>query len=179
LLVSDTLVYESKLSFSVNIISDTSFNFIRIVEGEEIEPKQEYFGKNISTEIGDILITPNTSNVSKHLGQTIYVQLSPIKKVAEYYRNEVSISPAAEGSKVLNLSLNDHVVDKSKNVLDFLVDEYNTASIEDKSAKSNSTAEFIDKRIDLIATDLGEADNKIEQFKTGNTQMQKQNSDLH
>jgi uncharacterized protein involved in exopolysaccharide biosynthesis len=42
------------------------------------------------------------------------------------------------------------------------------ASIEEKSAKSNSTAEFIDKRIDLIATDLGKADNKIEQFKTGN-----------
>ena len=167
-LVSDTLVYESKLSFSINILSETSFNFIRSVGGEEKEPRQEYFGKNVNTRIGDILITPNTTNVAKYIGQTIYVELNPIKKVAEYYRNAVSISQAGEFSKVLNLSINDHVIAKAKNILDLLVEEYNSASIEEKSAKSNSTAEFIDKRIDLIATDLGEADNKIEQFKTGN-----------
>jgi len=55
-LVSDTLVYESKLSFSINILSETSFNFIRSVGGEEKEPRQEYFGKNVNTRIGDILM---------------------------------------------------------------------------------------------------------------------------
>src|SRR5690606_31582400 len=41
-------------------------------------------------------------------------------------------------------------------------------AIEEKNQKSKNTAEFIDERVNLIATDLAEADNKIEQFKTGN-----------
>ena len=167
-LASDTLIYESRLSFSVNITSETTFNFIRIIGQEEGVPTKAYFGKNVETPIGGVLITPNTNNLSNYIGQTIYVQIRPIDKVAESYRNAVKIKQAGEFSKVLNLSLNDHVVEKAKSVLNTLVEEYNRASIEEKSAKSNSTAEFINKRIDYIASDLGKVDDEIEQFKTGN-----------
>ncbi|GAA4937448.1 tyrosine-protein kinase [Algibacter agarivorans] len=167
-LVSDTLVDESKLSFSLYIISETTFNFIRLTEEEEEITKKGSFGKNIDTPIGDILITPNTNNISSYIGQTIYVQIRPVDKVAEIYRNAVKIKQAGEFSKVLNLSLNDNVIAKAKGVLDMLVEEYNRTSIEEKSAKSNNTAEFINKRIDLIASDLGKVDDEIEQFKTGN-----------
>ena len=168
-LVSDSIVDESKLSFSLNIISSTAFNYIPIIRGEEGISKKAYFGKNVTTPIGDILITPtNTNNISNHIGQTIYVQIRPVDKVAEIYSNAVKIQQAAEFSKVLNLSLNDQVRFKAEEILDMLVEEYNRTSIEEKSAKSNSTAEFINKRINYIASDLGKVDDEIEQFKTGN-----------
>ena len=167
-LESDTLIANSKLNFSINIISETEFNFIHLIMDEEVSSKKAYFGKNIDTPIGGILIIPNTNKLSSHIGKTFYVQIRPIEKVAESYRNAVKISQVAEFSKVLNLSLDDKVVDKAKAILNTLIDEYNRTSIEEKSEKSNSTADFINKRINLIASDLGKVDDEIEQFKTGN-----------
>lgn len=168
-LVSDTLVDNSKLDFSINVTSETTFDFIYFKEAEEEEiSKKAFFGKNVSTVIGDILITPNANNLKNFIGQTFYIQIRPVEKVAESYRKAVKIKQAGEFSKVINLSLDDRVVAKAKAVLDTLIDEYNRTSIEEKSAKSNNTAEFINKRINLIASDLGEVDDEIEQFKTGN-----------
>ncbi|WJJ95474.1 GumC family protein [Algibacter luteus] len=167
-LVSDTLVDKTKFNFSLNILSETEFNFNYFLENEEEISKKSYFGKNVETPMGDILITPNTSKIGNFAGQTFHVQIKPVDKVAEYYRNAVKIKQASEFSMVLNLSLNDRVVSKAKAILDTLVDEYNRKSIEEKSAKSNNTAEFINKRINLIASDLGKVDDEIEQFKTGN-----------
>lgn len=168
-LVSDTLVDNSKFDFSLNITSETEFEFIYLKEGEEEEiSRKGFFGKNINTPIGDILITPNTNSINSFIDQTFYVQIWPVDFVAELYRNAVSVKQVSEFSKVLALSLQDRVVSKAKAVLDTLVDEYNRTSIKEKSAKSNNTAEFINKRINLIASDLGKVDDEIEQFKTGN-----------
>lgn len=166
-LESDTLVNSSKLDFSLNIISKTEFDIIYLVDEEEIQ-KKGYFGKNINSPIGEILITPNTNNLSNLINQIFYFRLRPINSVAEAYRNSVKVKQASEFSMVLNLSLNDRVVTKAKAVLDTLIDEYNRTSIEEKSAKSNNTAEFINKRINLISSDLGKVDDEIEEFKTGN-----------
>lgn len=166
-LESDTLVNSSSLDFSLNVISETAFDIIYFVDEEEIQ-KKGYFGKNLDSPIGDILITPNTSNISSFIDQIFYFRLRPVDRVAEAYRTSVKVKQASEFSMVLNLSLNDRVVAKAKAVLDTLVDEYNRTSIKEKSEKSNNTAEFINKRINLIASDLGKVDDEIEQFKTGN-----------
>ncbi|GGD09883.1 GumC family protein [Hyunsoonleella pacifica] len=166
-LESDTLINRSKLDFSLNVISETEFDIIYLVGEQELK-KKGYFGKNVDSPIGDILITPNTSNLSSFINQIFYFRLRPINRVAESYRASVKVKQVSEFSMVLNLSLDDRVVSKAKAVLDTLIDEYNRTSIEEKSAKSNNTAEFINKRINLIASDLGKVDDEIEQFKTGN-----------
>ncbi|WP_298499306.1 tyrosine-protein kinase [uncultured Algibacter sp.] len=165
----DSVLYKSKFSFSVLIKSDTTFDFIQTskVTGEDLV-EQMSFGKNVPTPIGDIVVTPNVSDLSKLVGSTIYIAIEPLEKVAENYKNRIEISSAADGSKVINLSLNDASVNKAKAVINNLIEEYNRISIQDKSTKSNNTAEFINKRIDLIAKDLSSVDDQIEQFKTGN-----------
>ena len=164
----DSLIDKSKYNFSIHIISDTTFNFIYDSEQKEEISEKSYFGKNVSTPIGDIVVTPNIQKLSNLIDQIIYVRITPVNKVAENYKKAIKISPASEFSKVLNISLNDYVIEKAKAVIDRLVDEYNRVSIEEKSTKSNNTAEFINKRINLIASDLSEVDDDIEQFKTGN-----------
>lgn len=166
-LASDSIINNSKFGFSINITSKTSFNYIYTKNEEETITKS-FFGKNVKTPIGDILITPNTNNINNYINQTFTIQILPVEKVAELYRNAIKIGQASEFSMVLNLSLNDKVVNRAKAVIDTLIDEYNRTSIEEKSAKSNNTAEFINKRINLIASDLGKVDDEIEQFKTGN-----------
>lgn len=168
-ITSDSLIYKSNYKFSLNIISQTSFNYVDVSKsnGEEVFEKKD-FGENIDTSIGPIVITPNVKDLSYLFGQTIDVKIIELDKISEKYKNSISISPAAEGSKVINLSLTDPSAKKAVAVIDNLVSEYNRVSIEDKSTISNNTAEFINKRIDLIASDLSDVDNEIEQFKTGN-----------
>ncbi len=168
-IASDSIIYKSNFSFSIAITSETSFNFIyKPKSADEDIVESNFFGKDVSTPIGDIVVTPNTDNISNLVNQTIYVQINSLDKVAEKYKNDIMISSVAEGSKVISLSLDDFSVNKAKAVVNTLIEEYNRVSIEEKSAKSNNTAEFINKRIDLIATDLSDVDDQIEVFKTGN-----------
>lgn len=166
---SDSVVYKSNFSFNVYITSPTTFDFIYTPKSQDEEVSKKYvFGKNFPTPIGDIILTPNTKKIDNFIGQTIYIRIKSLEALAEHYKSRVKISQASELSKVLNLSLNDASPNKAKAILNTLVDEYNRTSIEAKNEKSNNTADFINKRIDLIATDLSEVDNKIQQFKTGN-----------
>ncbi|WP_396601115.1 GumC family protein [Algibacter sp. R77976] len=165
----DSVIYASNFSFNVQITSETSFNFIynSRLTGEEVSEKM-FFGRNVPTPISDIIITPNIENLSNLVGQTIYVQINSIDKIAERYRSKIRISPASDGSKVINFSLDDPSSNRAIAVINNLIAEYNRVSIEEKNTISNNTADFINKRIDLIATDLSKVDDEIESFKTGN-----------
>lgn len=162
---SDSLLYLSRLSINLEIISNTDFNY----NFKKEEPLQKgSFGKNIKSSIGDLVITPRVKDISAYIGQKIFVNINPTYKIAEWYSGKVAIAQAAEFSKIVNLSLNDASSLKAKMVIDTLVSEYNRVSIREKNKKAKNTADFIDERINLIAADLSEADDKIEQFKTGN-----------
>ncbi|MDO5980499.1 GumC family protein [Flavivirga spongiicola] len=168
-LASDSIIYKSNFTFSLRITSETTFDFIYKPRSQKEEiSKKMFFGKNVPTPVGDIIVTPNVEKISNLANQVVYVQLKSLDRVAESFKSSIRISQAADLSKVLNLSLKDPSVPKAKAVINTLIEEYNRVSIEDKSNKSNNTAEFINKRINLIATDLSEVDDEIEQFKTGN-----------
>jgi capsular exopolysaccharide synthesis family protein len=167
-IASDSIINNSKFSFRVQIVSETAFNFIYTPTlGDEISMKC-FFGKNINSPVGDLVITPNTQKISNLINQSIIIQINPVYKVAELYRKRIKLSLADKFSSVIDLSLNDYDAKKAKNVLDKLIDDYNRISIEEKNIKSNDIANFIDERVDLMATDLSKVDGKIEQFKTGN-----------
>ncbi len=169
-IVSDSILYKSKFDFSIKIASETTFDFIYESEttGEEVVVDKMFFGKNVSTPIGDIIVTPNTDKISDFIAQSVFIKIKPLDKVAEKYKSKILISPVAEGSKVIKISLDNASANKAKAVIDNLISEYNRVSIEDKSTKSNNTADFINNRIGLIAEDLSKVDDEIESFKTGN-----------
>jgi tyrosine-protein kinase Etk/Wzc len=163
---SDSIIHLSSFSFSINATSDTSFDFkYTSIDGEELELKM-FFGKNIPTPIGDIIITPNLKKLSSIIGQNIRVNVHPIDNVAEYYRTKIIVAPVAEGSKVVSISLDDPVKVKAPMIINTLIDEYNQASIDEKSQKSKNAADFINDRIRLISKDLSSVDDEIEDFKT-------------
>ena len=161
----DSVINASTLHIDLNIKSKTSFDYI-FKEGDI--PKQGFFGKSITSPIGDLVIVPTVENISNLVGRKMFIDLKPTYTVADKYKEKIRISRSNEFSKVINISLNDPVVTKAKRIIDTLISEYNRTSIEAKNIKSKSTADFIDERISLISADLSRADDKIQQFKTGN-----------
>ncbi|MBC3758972.1 polysaccharide biosynthesis tyrosine autokinase [Hyunsoonleella sp. SJ7] len=166
---TDSVIRKSNFVFSLIIKTETTFDFIyHPVGAEEPLVQTKSFGNNISSPVGDIVLTPNFKNLSYIKDRLIYVRITPVKMLAEQYKNSILISPAGEFSNVINLSLDDTSADRAKAIIDTLIEEYNDLSVQEKSNISNNTAEFIDKRINLIATDLSKVDDEIERFKTGN-----------
>jgi len=166
---SDSLIYESNLDFSVQIVSETSFNLI-YKSGASVEALSEnvFFGKNVTTPIGDIIVTPNTKNISKLAGKVFDIKILSLEQVARIYREDIFITPLQEGSKIIDIYLEDTSKNKAEAIINTLVDDYNTMAMEAKSTQATNTADFISERIDIIATDLSSVEDDIEQFKTGN-----------
>ena len=161
----DSIINNSTLHVDLNIKSKTAFDYM-FKDGDI--PKEGFFGKSISSPIGDLVILPTIENIDNLVGRKMFVDLKPTYTVADKYKEKIRISRSNEFSKVINISLNDPVVLKAKRIIDTLISEYNRTSIEAKNIKSKSTADFIDERINLISADLSRADDKIQQFKTGN-----------
>ncbi len=162
---SDSIIQDSGFIFHVNILSDTKFEYH--IDGEETS-KEFSFGTDIPTPIGNMVITPNIVDINKLKGNSIIVQIDPIEKIAKLYKDKLVISSTQEGSNVLTISLEDQVIEKAINIIDELIKQYNNKSIEEKALIAKKTSDFINERIDLIASDLSQVDSSAVNFKAGN-----------
>ncbi|WP_303317664.1 polysaccharide biosynthesis tyrosine autokinase [Flavivirga abyssicola] len=162
---ADSIINNTSFNFYTEILSSTDFNF-RI--GEEDVPKKYTFGETIPTFFGGIIITPKDKNLEGYVGNNIRVRITPLESLAESLKNRISIYPTGKSSKVIEVSITDPVIQKAKDIVNTLIDEYNISTIEKKNEISRNTANFINERVELIASDLVNVDDSIVKFKTGN-----------
>jgi tyrosine-protein kinase Etk/Wzc len=161
----DSTINNSNLEFWISLSSDTTFGYTE----EEGKPMQVYaYGKTISTAIGDLVITPNSQNFTNSQKDKKYkVSISPIIALAQQYQKKIVVVAAAEGSNILNISLNDPILRKAKDILNTLIITYNKNAIADKKIIADRTSNFIDDRITDIYSDLSSVDQSAQEFKTG------------
>lgn len=161
-LAVDSVLHDKSKNFNVKINSATSFSF---VDKSGAVISDHSFGKTITTEISDAVITP-VHHIEKHIGKTIKVKVRPVNFVAEAYRNKIKIFPAKSNSSIVKISLNDPVKEKAKDIINSLIEEYNISTVENKKLASAKTAEFINERLDLISGDLSEVDEEAAGYKS-------------
>ncbi|MFK5880244.1 MAG: polysaccharide biosynthesis tyrosine autokinase [Flavobacteriaceae bacterium] len=162
---SDSIINNTKFNFYTEILSTTNFNF-RI--NEDDIPKKYTFGETIPTFFGGIIITPKNGKIKGYIGNNIRVKIVPLESLAESLKNRISIFPAGKSSKVIEVSITDPVIQKAKDIVNTLIDEYNVSTIQKKNEISKNMADFINERVELIASDLVNVDDSIVKFKTGN-----------
>tara|TARA_R110002050_G_scaffold296426_1_gene456419 strand:+ start:72207 stop:74600 length:2394 start_codon:yes stop_codon:yes gene_type:complete len=164
-LAPDSSIDQTNFNFYIDVTSSLDFNY-RI--NEDDLPKKVAFGEKISTSFGGMIITPKETNNEKIIGTSIRIKITPVNKIAQSLKRRISILPSKHSSKVLDFSLQDPIDDKAKDIINTLIAQYNISTIEEKNIKSKNTANFIDKRVELIASDLVNVDDSIVRFKTGN-----------
>ncbi len=153
----DSIVHTKSKVFHVRINSNTSFSFLD-EKGKLISDHS--FGNTVNDNtVGDIVITPSIDDIKSSIGKIIKIHITPVNLVTEAYRNKLLILPLKNSSTV-KLSLNDPVKEKARDVINYLVEEYNTSTIENKKQISARTAEFINERLNLISGDLSEVDDE-------------------
>ena len=162
-LENDSIVNNSNLDFFIEISNQTTFGFSL----DRDSPSKIYsYGKNIPTDLGDIVITPNLPYFNDYIGSQIKVSVNPLFVVAEGYQQKIVINPATEFSNVLNISIEDPNKEKAKDILNNLIYTYNSNAISDKKAIADKTSTFINERIKEISTNLTSVDQTAQDFKT-------------
>ncbi|BDW93829.1 polysaccharide biosynthesis tyrosine autokinase [Muricauda ruestringensis] len=159
---ADSIVNKSRHQFFIDLNSDTSFEYS---EQEDAPFKKYDFGSKIQTNIGDIILVPNTKLLKSYKNKRLKVIVQPIPKVAAGYRQKINVSPAAEFSNIINISLTDPIQKRAIDVIDELVLTNNANAVADKKAIADRTTKFINDRITEIYSNLSSVDQTAESFK--------------
>jgi tyrosine-protein kinase Etk/Wzc len=161
---SDSIIVNTKFHFFLKLSSTTSFGYSEMLD----DPVKVYaFGKNISTPIGDIVITPISENFKIYKGIPIKVAINPVAEIAQGYKQAINITSIDKFSNIVNISLEDPIKEKAKQIIDVLIEVYNNNAIVDKRIIADRTSDFINDRIADISFSLSSVDQSAEDFKTG------------
>ncbi|QXP55233.1 polysaccharide biosynthesis tyrosine autokinase [Cellulophaga sp. HaHa_2_95] len=160
---ADSLLYNAKLNLLITIKNDHEFS---LIENEGNGSKTYSFGKNIPSELGDLIITPNAPFFNKYIGKQLRVEINPLESVVIDYQKKILISPADDKSNIINLSLSDAVQEKARDFLNTLVIIYNENAVADKKEIADRTSDFINDRITSIYDNLASVDQNAQDFKT-------------
>ncbi|UMB60804.1 polysaccharide biosynthesis tyrosine autokinase [Lutibacter sp. A80] len=162
--IKDSTLYQLDTVFNIKKLTNTSF---KLISAEGQESKTHNFGERVTTDFGAFTVTPkNTTNA--YLDEEIIVAIAPLENVVDSYRGRVNIAANDKKSSLVNLTMQDGINKKAREIIDYLVEQYNKAAIEDKSAVAKNTDVFINDRLEVISKDLSLVDKGVEEFKTDN-----------
>jgi len=150
------------LKFSQNTITLSSEEFSKDILTS--------YGRTISLPYANIIIIKNPHFNSLKAGkiEDFSFTYSTKEGIVNTLQKILNVSLLNKDATVIGLSLNYQNVDKAKDILNSLVKIYNNEAIKDKNSESEITRDFIDERINIIANDLGEVENRKERFKSSN-----------
>jgi len=166
-------VYEIGTNFEILIKSKKSFEFI---DFDDRSLGFQSFGKSFQADLGNdkfsnkrkISIDLNENFGEELVGKRIFVTVSPLENVVDDFNDRMIIEPLDDKSRVLGLTIRETIQQKSLAIINNLIEQYNADGINDDNLISQSTTEFLDLRIELIANELAVIESTAEQVKTRN-----------
>ena len=159
----DSVLNNTKHEFYLTLSSPNTYRYsVAENELEKVYP----FGKNVSTPIGDIVITPDPEHFSKFLNKRVKVEVTPVAIVAQEYMKKINVFNADDFSNILSITLEDPIKKKSRDIINSLILIYNENAINDKKVIADRTSNFIDDRIADISSNLSSVDQDAQDLKT-------------
>lgn len=122
-------------------------------------------GQMLQTPFGNIVVTPMAGNMKAFIGKTIKVTRISLDDAAIMIMNKCSSSELDKESTLVRITCNDTNIERADDILSGLLDAYKQSIINDKNQIAQSTAAFIDSRIDIIRGELSDVEGKMADFK--------------
>lgn len=161
---NDSLLHDKEIHFQLTVENETEFS----LKDEKTGKKQEKlsFGKPFSTPIGKLVID-KTSFYRKENNQNKYsVRVTPIQHVTSSLQQKLNISTVNKDASVLSISLEGPNVEKNNTVISTLIDLHEESAVEDKNQITQTTSNFINERMLVIAQELSSVEVEGQKFKT-------------
>ena len=148
------------------------------IKGDAVELVSKELSNSLKTQFGREIKLPAVTFVidknknfrpEKDLDYNhLEISLASIDSRVSKLQEEYSVNLADKKATVIDLNINVENIEKGKDILNELVKSYNADAIEDKDITTKKTLEFIDERIKLISEELGQVENKKQDFKQKN-----------
>ncbi|SDQ04206.1 capsular exopolysaccharide family [Chryseobacterium soldanellicola] len=142
------------------------------VKGDEFtlksEKKGSFTGKfNIPLQLdfGTVIVQRNPSLAFKPEYKIIF--WNPIEKVKKLEK-AIQVNLPDEKAMLMDISLVGSLPEKSEAILNEVTKQYNIDGQRDKNLQAENTQKFIDKRLEVITSDLSGVENKKEDFQNRN-----------
>lgn len=155
----------SELGVAKIAISSAGDNMVRIKNLKTEKVTKVKMGNPVHFGFADFVIKPRAG---KENFSEVIVKFSDPEKTASKYRGKIQIIQADKNTNVLEITLNDPVKNKAKDILDQLILEFNRDAIEDKNLIAGNTASFINDRLEIINSELETVETGKEEFKETN-----------
>jgi tyrosine-protein kinase Etk/Wzc len=126
------------------------------------EDKVFAFNQRFNNAWGAFIVSKGSESVYND----IYINFSDVKNLAETMLNRLSVEQPNIKSTVLELIYQDSDIQRSKDVLNKLLDVYVQSSLSDKNSEASNTLKFIENRLGLITGELGDVEKDVESYKT-------------
>lgn len=166
---------QDAISFKLDIDKKGDYTLTKLkkydpIKGKWIKSSKTYRGRlelPLKTEYGIVLVNPTGNFIS---GQDYEVKVSKrsFSSTVNTYNKKVKIALNDDDSTVIDLSITDQNRQRGDEVLAAIIAIYNDNWIEEKNQVALSTSKFIDDRLGVIETELGNVDSDISRYKSDN-----------
>jgi len=116
--------------------------------------------------VGIIRISKATKTPIEY--EDIYTTISSIDERVIELMKQLSVGVTNKQVSIVDLGFRYGLTKKGEDILTVLISQYVEANLGDKNAIADSTSKFIKQRLVLIASELGDFENKVEKFKQNN-----------
>ncbi|WP_345951525.1 polysaccharide biosynthesis tyrosine autokinase [Mucilaginibacter sp. PAMB04274] len=123
------------------------------------------FTDNIKNKFG-IWHLNKTANLNKYIGKDIIVGIRDTEQVINGYVNKIKSSRLNKLASVIELSLQDNVLQRGRDILIHTVSSYNDQSVRQKKRAAENALLFIDGRLKDVTRELSSVEKDFEGFRS-------------
>ena len=161
---------DGSVSFNLNVSKEGKVLLDNVEHPDYENLKDEYSGAlndSIATPFGKVIVS-TTPNYRPGESISLKVEKYPLSAARDSYNARLSISMANETGSVVKLSMADQSIQRADEVLNTLIGVYNENWIRDRNQIAVSTSNFINDRLGVIESELGNVDSDISSYKSAN-----------
>lgn len=146
-------------SFVVQVEEGNTFS---LIEGED-KVSTHKFGEQVQKEYATFTVVAD-SDITNDKGRRVLVRFNDLRKLANRYSGALGVKSVNEYATVMELSLNETVPEKGKDIINKLIEVYNRETISEKNLAVTKTIQFIDERLVYLTRELTDVEKDVEKY---------------
>jgi tyrosine-protein kinase Etk/Wzc len=156
----------------VDTISPTRLEVTQLA-GNKIRVRTKNFDRELNWNesfnvpgVGSLKLVPEPG--VKMLKHEYDVSITSVDQEVASLMHNMTVKISNKQATIIDIVLNYPVPKKGEEILSTLIAKYKKSNVEEKNAVADSTYTFIKQRLNVIASELGDVENKVEKFKQQN-----------
>ena len=163
--MADTFLYS--VTFKVKVDKKENVKVTAKYDGDVIGKAESKFPVHISTMFGGFTLNKTPFLVPDE-NLTMKILFYGNGYTTEQLQKRVTIDVASKKSNVISLEVEDAIPARGIDLLNTVIARYNDYGIAEKNSEAERTASFLQKRIDLMDSELKNVEMQLELYKTKN-----------